>query len=396
MSKVPKNYYQALATMVGYVVGVGMFGLPFLVSKAGILCFVLLLLVLGVVQYLIHLIYANIIVATDSFHRLPGYTEIYLGKAGKNFVFMAKIFSNFGALLAYIIITGIFLHQLLSPHLGGSEFFYSTLIFIIEAVIVFFGIKIIAKAEVVMIIFLLLVIGLITWRGLGVIDATNYVIMDWRLFLLPYGAMLFSLDGGGSLPIVAKLLKKDKDSMKSVVRFGTLIPIMVILTFVLVVVGISGEKTTPDALTGVRLVLDDGVVFFSLIFGILTMVTSFFGVAESVRETLWWDFKVNKILAWAIAVFVPYILYLLGFKDLIEVIGFVGAIGGGLCGIVLILIYRKMSKMKNMTPMFNRFYPGKILTSLIIALFISGIFYEVYYYFHDYINNFGDILINIF
>ena len=127
-----KNFLQALAVMIGYIIGVGMFGLPFLISKAGILTFFVFIILLGFVQYLLHLIYANLIIVSDGYHRLPGYAEIYLGKKGKIVVFVAKLVGSYGALIAYIIITGIFLNQLLSQYFGGSEFLYATSLFIIE------------------------------------------------------------------------------------------------------------------------------------------------------------------------------------------------------------------------------------------------------------------------
>ena len=74
--------------------------------------------------------------------------------------------------------------------------------------------------------------------------------------------MLFSLDGSGSLPIVAKLLHKDKKLMKRVVRLGTLIAIIIIAVFTLVIVGLSGSGTTPDALVGIREVMRNGIVLF--------------------------------------------------------------------------------------------------------------------------------------
>ena len=52
--------------MVGYIVGVGMFGLPYLTVRAGWLSFIILLAVLGSAQYLIHLVYANMIVINIS------------------------------------------------------------------------------------------------------------------------------------------------------------------------------------------------------------------------------------------------------------------------------------------------------------------------------------------
>jgi len=121
--------------MVGYIIGVGMFGLPFVVAKAGLLTFFCFLLFLGPVQYLLHLIYANIICVSNNSRRLPGYAAEYLGKKYKAFVLVAKLTGNFGGLLAYIIITGIFLHELLSPYFGGSEFMYATVLFALEAAV---------------------------------------------------------------------------------------------------------------------------------------------------------------------------------------------------------------------------------------------------------------------
>jgi len=365
--------------MVGYIIGVGMFGLPFLVSRAGLLSFIILIAVLGLVQYLLHLIYANLIVVTEGYHRMPGYAEIYLGRRGKIIVFIAKLVGNCGALLAYIIITGIFLNQLLEPRFGGNEFIYASILFFVEAIIVFFGTKMIAKTELVMSGLLILVVALIAVKGYGAAEPSNYFLIDWKYILLPYGAMLFALDGGGSLPIVAKLLGRNKKSIKSIVRIGTFLPVIIISIFTLVVVGISGSQTTPDALTGAGLIINNGVIFFSLIFGVLTMVTSFLLVAQSIKETLRWDFKVNKYSAWAIAVFAPYILYVLGMKNLIDVISFAGAIAGGTSAIILILIFIKLSKQKNKLILFKR-KPKKALAYFLILMFAGGILYEVFYF----------------
>ncbi len=374
-----KKYFQAIAVMVGYVIGVGMFGLPFLISRAGLLAFFVLLVVLSLAQYLIHLIYANLILVTNGYHRLPGYVGIYFGKKGKNLVFIAKLIGSYGALLAYIIITGIFLNQLLSPLMGGSEFIYATILFALEALVVFFGIGMVARVELFMTAFLLLAVMMITWRGWGAINLDNYTLVSWPLFFIPYGAMLYALDGSGALPLVAKILNKKREDMKKVVRIGTFLPALVIMVFVLVIVGISGGQTTPDALVGVSGILKDGVILFALIFGVLTMITSFFGVAEAIKETLWWDFKMNKHWSWALAVFVPYALYLLGFKNLINVIGFSGAVAGGFCAIMLMLVFLKLKKSRTELALFN-YKPGKLISYFLLGLFVAGIIYEIYYF----------------
>lgn len=379
-----KNFFLALAVMIGYIIGVGMFGLPYLISKAGFFAFLLFIVLLGFTQHYIHLIYANLILVTKGYHRMPGYAEIYLGKNGKIIVSIAKFIGNYGALLAYIIITGIFLNELLSPIFGGNELIYATILFLLEALIIFFGIGMIARVELIMSGVLLFIVLLIAWKGWGVVDISNYNFLDWKYLLIPYGAMLFALDGNGALPIVVRLLDRDKASIKRVVRYGTMLPILVITIFVTVVVGITGGNTTPDALAGMKDVFNGGIISIALVFGIFTMVTSFLGVAESIRETLWWDFKVNKYMAWALAVFVPYVLYILGLKNLIGIISFAGAVAGGLAAIILILIFIKLKKQKEKISILKKdkltlfkYHPHNFISYLLITLFICGIIYEI-------------------
>jgi len=374
-----KNFFQATAVMIGYIIGVGMFGLPYLVSKAGVLAFGFFMIILLPVQYLLHLVYASMIISTKTYHRLPGYTGIYLGEGAKTFVFVAKMVGNMGALLAYIIITGIFLNDLLSPWLGSHEFIYATVLFGLEATVVYFGINMIAKAELFITTLLILVVGLIIFKGLPYVEVGNYTSLDWKYFVLPYGALLFALDGNGSLPIVAKLVKRDPKMIKKVIRYGTFSAAFIIVLFTLTIAGVSGDGTTQDALSGVRKTMD-GVIVLALIFGIFSMITSFFGVAESIKETLNWDYKLNKTLSWAIAVFVPYSFYLSGVENFVDVVTFVGSIGGGICAIILVIIFNKIRKKKNGMILFN-YKPSRFLQWLLILLFVLGIVYTLWVYF---------------
>ena len=117
----------------------------------------------------------------------------------------------------------------------------------------------------------------------------------------------------------------------------------------------------------------------ALIFGVLTMTTSVLLVSEAIKETLWWDFKVNKTLAWAAAVFVPYALYLCGIRSLTEVISLAGGVAGGLSAIMLLFIFRNMKKQEQNLQIFKWHVPNYLLY-FFISLFILGMGYEIYYF----------------
>ncbi|MFA6171768.1 MAG: aromatic amino acid transport family protein [Patescibacteria group bacterium] len=371
-----KRYWFALAALIGYIIGVGMFGLPFLFMRAGLWPCLILIAVIGTVQYYIHLIYASVIADTPGYHRTPGYAKIYLGEKGKHFAFFASMIGNYGAVLAYIIVGGIFAHELFNPIFGGSLLFYTTALYVFMAGVVLFGIKAIARFELIFTLALLVIIVIITKIGAGYVDFTNYNPIDWKYALLPYGAILFAFDGGGAIPIVAEIVKKDKKQLKSAVAWGTFISIAMITFFALVVAGITGKATTPDGLVGLWNILDGKIIQISLVFGLLVIATSFFGVAQCIKEIFTWDYKVRPGLAFIFAVVLPYLLFLAGLNNFINVISFAGAISGGLTGISLILIFRKMEKKEKRTSFFKH-KPGLIFLSLVFILFAAGILYEV-------------------
>ncbi len=378
--KMSKNYFHAIATLVGTIIGVGMFAVPYVISKAGIVLLFIYLPVLGAVMYFIHKIYAEIILSTKTKHRIPGYVEKYFSVHGKAFALIIVLVSGYGALLAYIIVGGIFLHQLLNPIIGGSLFFYTTILYIFEIVVVLVGLKLIASVELIMTSLLFLVVGLIAWRGWGYISLDNYVFINWQNIFLPYGLVLFSVSGGSAIPVVCKLLAHKKEDIKSAIAWGTFIPVVIILTFVAVTVGITGINTSPDTLVGLNLIIKDGVIIFALIFGVLSIITSFLVVAQATKEVYWWDFKINKNIAWVLACFMPYILYLAGWHNLTKVVGLTGAVTGGLIGIIIICLLFKVKKRGEQSSVIKNKL-NKSLAFILAFLFVLGLIHEIWVFF---------------
>ena len=105
--------FQALAVLIGTIIGVGLFSLPYITAQIGILTMLFYFLILGAVMILISLIYSEVALRTKELHRLPGYAEKYLGSKAKKIAFVSNGFGLTGALLAYLIVGGEFLFSLL-------------------------------------------------------------------------------------------------------------------------------------------------------------------------------------------------------------------------------------------------------------------------------------------
>lgn len=361
--------------MVGTIIGVGLFSIPFVVSRSGLIPLLVLLPVLAVVQYFFHKFYAEIVMADGERHRLPGYVAKYFGEKRKNLVLIVVLFAVYGSLLAYIIVGGIFAHQLLSPAWGGSVFFYTTALFLIQAIIVLFGLKLIARVEFYLTIFLLLTISLIFGESLNHFNPSNFSAVSWGLFFLPYGPIFFSVGGDAAIPEVCRLLAPDKKRVKKAIAWGTFVPAAVTLMFVVAVVGVTGTNTTPDALSGLSGIFSNGLIGLVLVIGLLAVITSFIAVAQATKEVFYWDLKIDKRISWVLALLPGYLLYLAGAENLTKVVSFTGAITGGLLGIILIWLF---FRMKNGSAKGNLMETklSRGMAIFLSLLFVAGFIYS--------------------
>ena len=73
MSKNLKLYLKAVSTLSGTIIGAGIFALPWVGEKVGLLTFAFYLLLLTPILILLHLLYAEIVLITPMPHRFIGY-----------------------------------------------------------------------------------------------------------------------------------------------------------------------------------------------------------------------------------------------------------------------------------------------------------------------------------
>lgn len=365
----------AIATLSGTIIGVGLFALPYVTLKVGFWVMLGYFLILGPLVILVHLFFGELALKTPDFKRLPGFAKFHLGNFGEKIAFISTILGIFGAILAYLIVGGKFLENLLSPIFGGDSLIYTLFYFSIGASLIFFGIKTIARVEFWGLILFFIILFAIFFRGESLIKIENlFPSPDISSIFLPYGVILFSLWGATLIPEVEEMLGERKDSLKKIIPIAILISIIVYLFFIYLILGITGSQTTESALTGLRDVLGDGMVSLALCFGLLTTFTSFITLGLTLKKVFWYDLKIGKNLAWAITCFIPLILFLIGFKNFIPVIFFVGGVMLGIDGILILLMYRKL-QFKTQKSKIKSFliYP-------LVLILLLGIIYEIIYF----------------
>jgi len=367
------KFLKALTVFAGTIIGVGIFGLPYVASRAGFFVVLLYFLFLAGIAITVHLMYGKIALGIKGLHRLPGYTEQYLGSSWKKVAFLTIGLGLTGALLAYLIVGGEFLHSFFSPYFGGHSLIYTLLFFSLGAFLIFRGIKSISQIELVLLVVFFSILITFFVKAFPFID-TNYLTnIDLKFVAFPYGVVLFSLWGSALVPEIKEILGEDSKLLKRVIISGILLAAVTYLLFIFTVFGASGINTSKEAISGLSSVLGNNIIKLGFIFGIITCFTSFIALGLTLKKVFWYDFNLSKNLSWFITCFLPLGLFLIGLREFIDVIGLTGAIAIGCEGILIVFLYKEFLKKKLSKKMNPFLY-------LLPVFFILGVFFEIYYF----------------
>lgn len=346
MKQAVRDELLAGLTLMGAVIGVGIFGVPYVMARAGVLLGLGYCALLGAVILFVHLFYAEVAMATKERLRLVGLTRKFLGERWQHLAAVAEIFGLYGGQVAYIIIGGEFLRTALAPMLGGSDFFYQTAFFIALAIFTTVGLRLVAGIEAVLTGGLVVALLILLALGLPDVRMENLTRINWGDAFLPYGVILFSIAGTAAVPELEDILRGKSLRYRRAIVWGTLIPVVLTALFGIVIAGISGAATTEQALAGLEPILGRGFVLLGVVFGFLAVVTSFIIFAVNLKATFQYDYKMHPLASWALATLPPYAVFLFGARSFIRVIGFSGSVFGGIMGILVVALFLRVRSMK--------------------------------------------------
>jgi amino acid permease len=377
-----KNFFFALSALVGLTIGAGVFGIPYSLSKSGIIPGLFYFFILGGTTTFLHLFLGEITLRTEGRHRLVGFAQKYLGEKGKILIAITTLLGIVGVLLAYLILGGDFLRIAFSS-ISDLPSLYSTFIFwFFLSILVFLGIKFIAPLEVFTNCLFFIVLFLVLSFSFRQFDFKNLPLFSFSDLFLPYGVVLFSLIAWEAIPEASEILRdKEKRNFKNVIILNTIIVTFIYLLFAFLLIGVTGKNTPPDALSGLVPFLGGRIVILGLISALITIADSFLILAIYLKNTFIYDFKIPKILSSLISCGLPLILFLLGFRSFIKVISFVGTFLSLIVGITIILIFKKAKILGDRKPEYSLNLPNfflYLLISILVLGTISQIFYEIH------------------
>lgn len=374
-----KRFLHGTAALIGTMVGVGVFGIPLAFAKAGFGIGFLFLIFTAIITLLFNFIFAEIVLRTQEKHQLVGYTNFYLGSFFKHIILFANLVGIYGALLAYIINAGEFMNNIFSHLWYLPPSYYYGIFVAIVSITLFFGFKTFAWVEFVLTSIFVTIIFIVFGLGVPHIDVANFSGTTLEYWFLPYGVLLFAFAGLTSIPIQREILRGQERNFRSSIVIAVILVAVLYLLFAVTVVGLSGENTTPNAITGLLDILGSRIVVLGSLFGLLAITTSYLMLGAALFDIFRLDFKFQRRWAWLLTVVPPVILFMGGLRNFIDVISLVGAVAIGIESIVLLMVFRKAKAHGTRRPEFSMHLPSWFMVVLGL-LFTAGVIYELFVY----------------
>ncbi|MBU6415350.1 hypothetical protein KGQ34_03900 [Patescibacteria group bacterium] len=364
---------QAIGLLAGMTIGVGIFAIPFVFAQSGLAVGLIELAILLGVVILFNLMFAEIALRTKEQYRLPGYVGKYLGSPLR-IVELASYLAGFsGALVAYLLVGGDFLGRL-----GGFDARWGIATFVmLGGALMYSKFTVGARANYILTALMALGIAALSVAALRFFHISNLSRGSLSNAFVPYGVLLFALTGAAIIPDIVFFLTNvnDRESVKRVVVWGTIIPAAIYALFAISMLGALDGEVSRESLSSVSALFGSGIGALSLAVGVLTTFTSFTLFGFVFERMLRSDFGIGRTAAWLITIVLPLILIFVGVSDYIKVIGLIGAVAVAVDGVMIIFMHRAAQQRGEITPPFSvRVAPA--IEILLIVMFVAGVAYE--------------------
>jgi len=357
--------WDAIAMIVGTVIGAGVLGIPYVARIAGIFPALFWILTIGLIFIVVNLCLGEVVLRTKGHHELVGLAKRYIGEKGKWLMGLAFIIGNYGALIAYTLGEGVALAEL--THLPAL--YLSLLFFAVGCLIVLSGLKAFERFEMALVILLLIVLGSIVFFGLPRASWANMTPTVWSSFFVPYGVVVFASMGFVVIPELKKVIHAK--NMKKAIVGGYTATTIIYVIFALTVIGLTGASTTEVATVGVGQILGSGGILLMNGFAVLTMATSFVSIAF-VMLGMFLEAGFSRTLSAMLTFGVPLILFFTTTEGFVRILDVSGAISGGMIGMLILTMFYRAKKSGDTAPAYAISLP-KLAGVALGLLFLLGI-----------------------
>lgn len=359
------RYISGIGILVGMIFGAGIFALPFVVARSGIMWGMFHLGLALAFMLMLHYLYGEVAYHTDGKHRFVGYVRLMLGKRAAALALLLTLFGSYGTMVIYGVLGGIFLSSI-APVL--SAFWWAALFFIVGGLLVLVRFEEIGTINFWLSVPLFLFVLILALAAGPHIRAENFITGSRTFWFLPYGAFLFSLGGFATIPETRDIFRGVSfKHFRNVIIISLVLPAIFYGLFIFSVLGVNGAGVSDDALAGLLPVLGRAMFLAGSFIGFLAVFTSFIAMAADLKQLFINDLKRGTASAWYLTVIPAPFLFIFGANNFIKAISIVGALGLGIGGIFIVLMAARQRRRRETPIGILRYLEWPLIAGLVVA-----------------------------
>lgn len=353
------SLWRGIQPLVGTVVGVGFFGLPYVFAQVGLGIAFVELLVLVVVQIVFLSLYADLSLAKKGHARFLHIIGDAFGPLGKTLAILSFFGTLWGAMIAYLLAGGMFLSYVLNAWVSVEPITLSILFGVVCMMLLLGGAFVVRGVQTFLVPFFFCVIAILGVFSLPSVELYNFTFVSWSSWVLPLGVIFFSLSAISAVPEMRDALHGDRKRLHRAIVWGMCVVGVVYALFTALVVGITGLGTPAQAIAAFAGVAP-WMVLLGSVLGFSTVTTAYIHVGSALVNTLLYDFRLRYIPSWALIGGVPLVVIVIGVHDMIGVLQYAGGVLGSLMGILVLLAYEKARRMHQLPQHTRAISPGVV------------------------------------
>ena len=350
------TFMEATSIIIGHGVGSGILSVPYLASRNSWRDILWIIAVVYLINLLMHLMIAELSYNNNGAQFITCLNnELFTGKLRKFLTWTA-----FGLLgLSVIVNVSGFITgaaAVLVSWLGIPQILAMLIYYVLAALVVNFGMKLVGICEKISVWGMLLVIGIL-FVATMLNEKTGFVnifVTSGNLVAL-YSMVAFSLSAVMSVPQVVKGLTGDVGKIRLSIAAGTGVNVFLILVITFItLLGCGGGVTEDGALVDLSVHLGGWVAIVGYVFSLLALSTSFWANTLNLRDVLSEQTKWNTRLCYLAATVPCLVLALLGLQSFVGFVRLASVIQV-VTGIAIIVSYSRSRKKAGESPICGRF-----------------------------------------
>lgn len=339
------TFTEATSIIIGHGVGSGILAVPFLASRNSLGSIFVILALVYAINLVMHFMIAELSYNNGGAQLIKCFeNELLTGKIKK--VLSWAIFALLG-FSVLVNVSGFIVgaSDVLNSWLGISPRIGMLIYYILAALVVLFGMKIVGICEkysvLMMIIVMIVLFGAVMTGDKHPMPAHFVAKSNWMVL---YSIVAFSLSAVMSVPQVVKGLEGNTKKIKASIACGTGINLgLILLITITTMIGAGTHITTRGALVDLSEELGGWVSIIGYIFSLLALSTSFWANTLNLRDVVDEQTQLGTRKSWVIASLPCVFVALLGLGSFVGLVRLASVIQV-LTGLGVILSYNRSRK----------------------------------------------------